>query len=179
MNFDTYKINGELLEIYSDSDETFSVGKVLSKDSDSILFRSYDDQGKNDGLHYIKSSYINKVKSDTKYLRKIQLYLEYWEKRENVHLFNPFKVHPAISEVLLYAKSYSDIITIAVSSNPDELITGYIEACDNERVVVKCVDMETARIFENVTLQINDIFYMEIESIDNELLKYANDKLDI
>ena len=29
MNFDTYKIKDELLEIYSDSEENFSVGKML------------------------------------------------------------------------------------------------------------------------------------------------------
>lgn len=48
----------------------------------------------------------------------------------NVHLVNPFTVHPSMSEVLLYAKSYNKIITIAVSSDSDELITGYIEAYD-------------------------------------------------
>ena len=53
MNFDTYKIKDELLEIYSGSEETFCVGKILSKNRDSILFRSYDAQGKNDGLHFI------------------------------------------------------------------------------------------------------------------------------
>lgn len=31
MNFDTYKIKDELLEIYSGSEERFSVGKILSK----------------------------------------------------------------------------------------------------------------------------------------------------
>lgn len=36
MNFDTYKINDELLEIYSDSEDNFSVGKILSKNRDSI-----------------------------------------------------------------------------------------------------------------------------------------------
>ena len=30
MNFDKYKIKDELLEIYSDSEENFSVGKMLS-----------------------------------------------------------------------------------------------------------------------------------------------------
>ena len=65
MNFDTYKIKDELLEIYSGSEERFSVGKILSKNKDCILFRSYDAQGKNDGLHVIKSSYISEVKSNT------------------------------------------------------------------------------------------------------------------
>lgn len=46
VNFDTYKIKDELLEIYSDSEENFSVGKMLSKSNDSVLFRSYDEQGK-------------------------------------------------------------------------------------------------------------------------------------
>ena len=40
MNFDTYKIKDELLEIYSDSEENFSVGKMLSKSNDSVLFLS-------------------------------------------------------------------------------------------------------------------------------------------
>ena len=75
MNFDTYKINDELLEIYSGSEDSFSVGRILSKSKDSILFRSYDAQGKNDGLHFIKSSHISEIKSNTQYLRKMQLYL--------------------------------------------------------------------------------------------------------
>lgn len=64
MNFDTYKIKDELLEIYSGSEETFCVGKILSQNRDSILFRSYDAQGKNDGLHFIKkqSYQRNKIK---------------------------------------------------------------------------------------------------------------------
>lgn len=91
MNFDTYKIKDELLEIYSDSEENFSVGKILSKSNDSVLFRSYDEQGKNDGLHFVKSSYISEVKSNTQYLRKMQLYLEYWEKKEDGDLSIPMQ----------------------------------------------------------------------------------------
>ena len=97
MNFDTYKIKDELLEIYSGSEETFCVGKILSKNRDSILFRSYDAQGKNDGLHFIKSSHISEIKSNTQYLRKMQLYLAYWREQEDAPLTNPFKKHPALS----------------------------------------------------------------------------------
>lgn len=60
-------------------------------------------------------------------LIKIFIFCEY---NINVHLVNPFTVHPSMSEVLLYAKSYNKIIAIAVSSDSDELITGYIEAYD-------------------------------------------------
>lgn len=93
MNFDTYKIKDELLEIYSGSEETFCVGKILSQNRDSILFRSYDAQGKNDGLHFIKSSHISEIKSNTQYLRKMQLYLAYWREQEDAPLTNPFKKH--------------------------------------------------------------------------------------
>ena len=119
MNFDTYKIKDELLEIYSGSEENFSVGKILSKNRDSILFRSYDAQGKNDGLHFIKSSYINEVKSNTQYLRKMQLYLEYWREHEGIPLINPFKKHPALSELLECAMENKKIITVSCSSKPD------------------------------------------------------------
>lgn len=177
MNFDTYKINDELLEIYSDSEENFSVGKILSKSNDSILFQSYDEQGKNDGLHFIKSSYISEVKSNTKYLRKMQLYLKYWKKMKDEDLINPFKKHPTISDLLLYAVRNEKIVTVSCGIKPDELLTGYIEMYDGGKVKLNCVDMETACIYEHITLSESDIFYLEIESLDNELLKYANKKI--
>lgn len=178
MNFDTYKINDELLEIYSDSEESFSVGKILSKSKDSILFRSYDAQGKNDGLNFIKSSYISEVKSNTQYLRKMQLYLEYWREREDVLLNNPFKNHPTLLELLEYAMENKKIITVSCSTKPDELLTGYVEAYNNEKIELNCVDMETACIYETATLLKEDIFYLEVDSLDNELLKYANEKIE-
>ena len=178
MNFDTYKINDELLEIYSDSEENFSVGKILSKDRDSILFRSYDAQGKNDGLHFIKSSYIREVKSNTQYLRKMQSYLEYWREQENTSLTNPFKKHPALFELLEYAMENKKIITVSSSSKPDELLTGYVETYDNKKIKLNCVDMETACIYETATLLKDDIFYLEVDSLDNELLKYTNEKIE-
>lgn len=178
MNFDTYKINDELLEIYSDSEDSFSVGKILSKNRDSILFRSYDAQGKNDGLHFIKSSYISEVKSNTQYLRKMQLYLDYWRKQKDAPLTNPFKKHPALSELLAYAMKSMKIITVSSTSNPDELLTGYVETYDNEKIKLNCVDMETACIYETATLLKEDIFYLEVDSLDNELLKYANEKIE-
>lgn len=179
MNFDTYKIKDELLEIYSDSEESFSVGKILSKSKDSILFRSYDAQGKNDGLHFIKSSYISEVKSNTQYLRKMQLYLEYWREREDVLLNNPFKNHPTLLELLEYAMENKKIITVSCSTKPDELLTGYVETYDNKKIKLNCVDMETACIYETATLLKEDIFYLEVDSLDNELLKYANEKIEV
>ena len=178
MNFDTYKIKDKLLEIYSGSEENFSVGKILSKNRESILFRSYDAQGKNDGLHFIKSSYISKVESNTQYLRKMQSYLEYWREQENAPLTNPFKTHPVLSELLAYAMENKKIITVSCSSKPDELLTGYVEMYDNKEIKLNCVDMETACIYEIATLLKEDIFYLEVDSLDNELLKYANEKID-
>ena len=179
MNFDTYKINDELLEIYSDSEDSFSVGRILSKSKDSILFRSYDAQGKNDGLHFIKSSYISEVKSNTQYLRKMQLYLEYWREREDVLLNNLFKNHPTLLELLEYAMENKKIITVSCSTKPDELLTGYVESYNNEKIELNCVDMETACIYETATLLKEDIFYLEVDSLDNELLKYANEKIEV
>lgn len=46
MNFDTYKIKDELLEIYSDSEVNFSVGKILSKSNDSVLLDPMMNKGK-------------------------------------------------------------------------------------------------------------------------------------
>ena len=172
------KIKDELLEIYSGSEETFCVGKILSKNRDSILFRSYDAQGKNDGLHFIKSSHISEIKSNTQYLRKMQLYLAYWREQEDAPLTNPFKKHPALSGLLAYAMENKKIITVFCSSKPDELLTGYVETYDNKKIKLNCVDMETACIYETATLLKEDIFYLEVDSLDNELLKYANEKIE-
>lgn len=109
----------------------------------------------------------------------MQLYLEYWNKIEGEHLVNPFKEHPTLSHLLLYAIKNEKIITVSCTSNPDELLTGYIEKYDNNQIKLNCVDMETACIYENIILFENDIFYLEIESLDNELLKYANKKIDL
>ena len=178
MNFDTYKIKDELLEIYSGSEETFCVDKILSKNRDSILFRSYDAQGKNDGLHFIKSSNISEIKSNTQYLRKMQLYLAYWREQEDAPLTNPFKKHPALFELLEYAMENKKIITVSSSSKPDELLTGYVETYDNKKIKVNGVDMETACSYETATLLKDDIFYLEVDSLDNELLKYTNEKIE-
>ena len=87
MNFDTYKIKDELLEIYSGSEETFCVGKILSKNRDSILFRSYDAQGKNDGLHFIKSSHISEIKSNTQSVTWLSIYWRAWRMRVRIPIF--------------------------------------------------------------------------------------------
>ena len=69
-------------------------------------------------------------------------------------------------------------ITVFCSSKPDELLTGYVETYDNKKIKLNCVDMETACIYETATLLKEDIFYLEVDSLDNELLKYANEKIE-
>ena len=59
------------------------------------------------------------------------------------------------------------------------MLTGYIETYDEDEVKMNCIDMETACIYENITLLGSDIFYVEMESLDNELLKYAHEKIDL
>ena len=48
----------------------------------------------------------------------------------------------------------------------------------NKKIKLNCVDMETACIYETATLLKEDIFYLEVDSLDNELLKYANEKIE-
>lgn len=40
-----------------------------------------------------------------------------------------------------------------------------------------CVDMSNAKIYENVEIAENKITFLEIESMNNELLKYANERI--
>ena len=79
--------------------------EVLHWDLQTLPPVSYThlDVYKRQGLHFVKSSYISEVKSNTQYLRKMQLYLEYWEKMEDSDLINQFQKHPTLSDLLLYA----------------------------------------------------------------------------
>lgn len=100
------------------------------------------------------------------------------ENKKEISLTNPFKKLPTLSELLEYAMENKKIITVSSRSKPDELLTGYAEIYDNEKIKLNCVDMETACIYETATLFKEDNFYLEIESLDNELLKYANEKIE-
>lgn len=166
----------DLIEIYTTDEEHFSVGTIIYETEENIFFKLFDEQGKEDGFYLLKKACISSMKYDTDYLKKIALYIEYWEKNKIVEkLENTFYYScPSFLELLDYAEEKEKIVTISTSLEEEFLITGYIKSCNEDEVEIECIDMETAIPYEITSILKKDIVYFEIESIDNKLLRYAN-----
>lgn len=169
-------VNKSLIEIYTTSEEHFSVGTIINETEENIFFKLFDEQGKEDGFYLFKKSCILSMKYDTSYLKKIALYIEYWEKNKTEKkLENTFYYScPDFLELLDYAEENEEIVTISTNLKEEFLITGYIKFCNENEVEIECIDIETAIPYEIISILKKDIVYFEIESIDNKLLKYAN-----
>lgn len=165
-----------LVEIYTTSDHSFSVGTVLYEDEDNILFRLLDKQGKWDGFYLFKKFYISSMEHHTEYLKKMELYLEYWNKNHVSEAMKPnsiFYTKPTFAKLIDFAQDANKIITIASCRQPSTFITGYVKEHKEGKVLMECIDMETASIFSETEVAEHDIVFLEIESPDNELLNYA------
>ena len=56
----------------------------------------------------------------------------------------------------------------------EELLCGYVREIEKGRVLLDCVDPESAEDLTQVKLRIKDLEYIEYGSIANELLRFAN-----
>lgn len=48
----------------------------------------------------------------------------------------------------------------------------------NEKSLIQCIDLETAESFDKVYVSEQDITFLEIGSLDNKLLRYANLRIE-
>ena len=78
------KYSGSLLEIYTANTDSFSVGSIALYSNSEILFRIYDELGREVALYLVKREHINNIIANTEYLKKMDLYCEYW-KGENIN----------------------------------------------------------------------------------------------
>lgn len=172
---------GCLAEIYTTSDESFSVGILLYEMKEYVVFHILDEQGRWDGFYLIKKSCISSIQYDTEYLQKIRLYMEYWKNHsfaKDATRDSILNTNPALPQILNAVYDREEIVTIATSDDPSTLFTGYIRERLNGNILLECIDMETAKSYENVEVAEKNIVFLEIESPDNELLKYANKQID-
>ena len=78
-----------------------------------------------------------------------------------------------MTQVLRIAQREEAIVT-AGRIGEDELLCGYVREIEKGRVLLDCVDPETAENLSQVKLRIRDLEYIEYGSIANTLLKFAN-----
>lgn len=168
-----------LIEIYTTDEEHFSVGIIIHETEENIFFNFFDEQGKEDGFCLLKKACILSMKHNTDYLKKMAFYREYWEKNriEKKSENTLYNSGPDFSELLDYAEKAEEIVTISPNLKEEILITGYVKSHNEGEVEIECIDMETAMPYEIISISTKDIVYLEIESIDNSLLRYANKAL--
>lgn len=154
-----------LMEIYTDHEDTFSVGFYLSNFDEYSLFLLLDCQGRYDGVYLIKNDFIKTVDYETEYLKKIALYMEFWN-GNFIDFKSALKDISTTEEILKYIKDNSLLSSFKIQQ--EDFITGYIEKIEKSSIRVNTVDLETISILKK------EILLLEIDSIDNRLLNYAN-----
>ena len=107
------KYSGSLLEIYTANTDSFSVGSIALYSNSEILFRIYDELGREVALYLVKREHINNIIANTEYLKKMDLYCEYW-KGENINKSTYFLEYMSN---LLFEKVKSALVWILLILN--------------------------------------------------------------
>ena len=167
----------DLVEIYSSNEDSFAVGYIIYQNDKRIFTHLVDDQGKFDGYLLFDKSTIDGIEQNTEYLKKIETYMDFWG---NISIGNSdneiYKSKPDFKDLIKYAKDNNKIITLATSFNYYDVSTGYVKDYNDKVVVIDAINKANAEIFDQFEIKIDELITLEIESIDNFLLGYANKK---
>ncbi len=170
----------KLIEIYTKNKDSFSVGKVYCQNDEQVVFEDIDTQGKIIGYYAMKKKYISKLKYETEYLKKIYLYMQYAKEHDYSGWFSLEKIKLDIDkslfdQVINIAKKNNSIITVGREED-DKLETAYVKDIYNEDITLECIDISNAKLYDEITMKLNEINFIEFNSVDNLLLEYANKK---
>ena len=136
----------KIYEIYTDDSGAFTVGKVIARNNDDIVFMGIDEEGKASAYYAMPLKTVKEMIPDTPYLQKIRKYMQYAAEH-----------------------SYSAWFTL-----PELTLNPEVRGIEKGRVLLDCVDPETAEDLPQVKLRIKDLEYVEYGSIANMLLRFAN-----
>ena len=168
----------KIYEIYTDDSGSFTVGSIAAQNDEDIVIRGVDEEGKISAYYALPVKTITEMISDTPYLNKISRYMEYAEQHPYSGWYTlpelPLNPEgPILTQVLRIAEREEALVTVC-RLGEDELVCGYVREIGKGRVLLDCVDPETAEDLPQVKLRIRDLEYVEYGSIANTLLKFAN-----
>ena len=170
----------ELVEIYTDKEDSFSVGIPLYLDENGILVASINTQGKTDGCAYYSFHIIEKVETNTEYLQKLTYYQDFWREQGAApffllkeETFEPPAGQNLLWHILNQQQNARHIITIE-NDRTGELETGFLVVLTEERLILQTIDLSNAKFMEKIQLPLHTIYFVEFNSIDHRLLEYAN-----
>ena len=167
-----------IYEIYTDDSGAFTVGRIVARNDDDIVFMGIDEEGKASAYYAMPLKTVKEMVPDTPYLQKIRKYMRYaaghpysaWFTLPELTL-NP--EGPVLTQVLRTAEREDALVTVC-RIGEDELLCGYVRGIEKGRALLDCVDPETAEDLPQVKLRIKDLEYVEYGSIANMLLRFAN-----
>lgn len=170
-----------LAEIYTDSEDACNVGTALYEDENFILFHTIDEQAREDGFSLIRKSQITSLQYDTEYLQKLVLYQEFWKKHPSEDILTKLPIDlkkSLLPQLLEYAAKHKEAVSLSGRGEIfSELDTGYIKSYENGTVCLEFIEVSTAECCETIEFSVDDIALLEVESVDNRLLAYANQHL--
>ena len=165
----------ELVEIYSSNKDSFAVGYIIYQNQDRLFVQLVDDQGKFDGYLLFDTDTIDGIEKNTEYLKKIETYMDFWSNISVGDSDNEiYSSEPDFADLIKYAKDHDKIISLATSFNYYDALTGYVRDYDGESVIIDAINYSNAQVFDTFTMPLEKLIRLEIESIDNFLLGYAN-----
>lgn len=167
----------DLVEIYSSDQDSFAVGYIIYQSENRLFTHLVDDQGKFDGYLLFDKKTIDGIEKNTEYLQKIETYMGFWG---NISIGDSdneiYQSKPDFIDLIKYAKDHNKIITLATSFKYYDVSTGYVNSYNDDVVVIDAINKANAEIFDQFEILIDELITLEIESIDNFLLGYANKK---
>lgn len=167
-----------IYEIYTDDSGAFTVGSIAAQNENDYLIKGVDEEGKISAYYCIPKRTVVGMTADTPYLHKVEKYMRYGQE----HPYSGWFTLPALTidpegpiltQVLRAALKEGSLITAGRSSE-EELVCGYVREVEKGRVLLDCVDLESAQDLTQVRIRIKDLEFIEYGSISNMLLQYAN-----
>ena len=168
-------MENKLVELLNEN-SSFAYGFLLYEDKEKILINNLDDQGRFDGYTLISKDLVE-IKEKSDFLEKLKKYNEYWKsisigKSDS----EVFKNKPDFYNIVKYARENGKIINLGKNLDYYELICGYVRDIKDDFAVVDAVYQNSGEIYDEFEIDIKEIKYIEVESIDNILLDFVNKK---
>ena len=167
-----------IYEIYTDDSGAFTVGSIAAENGEDMVIVSIDEEGKRCAYIALPKKTVKEMITDTPYLKKIRKYMRYAAEHPYGSWFalpalpiNP--EGPILTQVLRLAESSGALVTVC-RMGEEEPVFGYVHEIDRGRVLLDCVDPETAEDLPQVRLRVRDLEYIEYGSIADMLLMFAN-----
>ena len=169
---------GNIYEIYSNNKDSFCIGKITNSDNNYIVFEDIDLAGRTDAYCILRKDIITDAISESEYLDLIKKYMHYW-KNQATHSpisLNNFRFNDSKSlllQALQYAYDNKKVVKLQID-NDIEPTGGYIKELNEDSIVVSLVDWSNAIIYDEATIMISNIRFLEFEGIEETLIDYAH-----